>query len=110
MTNWLGSLLSEDVLPSDHPILILIVCGGLGGLTTALALARHGQRVRVLEGAPAFGAIGYGIQFGPNVLHRIDLHTSCSTLVALPHLEQNCETGIECRQSPKCEELVLHFG
>ena len=26
----------------------------------------------VLEGAPAFGAIGYGIQFGPNVFHALD--------------------------------------
>jgi 3-hydroxybenzoate 6-monooxygenase len=51
---------------------ILIVGGGLGGLTAALALARHGQPVRVLEGAPAFGAIGYGIQFGPNVFHVFD--------------------------------------
>ena len=48
---------------------ILIVGGGLGGLTTALALASHGKPVRVLEGALAFGAIGYGIQFGPNVFH-----------------------------------------
>jgi salicylate hydroxylase len=51
---------------------ILIVGGGLGGLTAALALARHGQRVHVLEGAPAFGAIGFGIQFGPNVFHVLD--------------------------------------
>jgi 2-polyprenyl-6-methoxyphenol hydroxylase-like FAD-dependent oxidoreductase len=51
---------------------ILIVGGGLGGLTAALSLARHGQSVRVLEGAPAFGAIGYGIQFGPNVFHVLD--------------------------------------
>jgi 3-hydroxybenzoate 6-monooxygenase len=28
--------------------------------------------VRVLEGAAAFGAIGYGIQFGPNVFHVFD--------------------------------------
>jgi salicylate hydroxylase len=28
--------------------------------------------VQVLEGAPAFGAIGYGIQFGPNVFHVLD--------------------------------------
>jgi 2-polyprenyl-6-methoxyphenol hydroxylase-like FAD-dependent oxidoreductase len=48
---------------------ILVIGGGLGGLTAALALARHGHPVRVLEGAPAFGAIGYGIQFGPNVFH-----------------------------------------
>ncbi len=51
---------------------ILIVGGGLGGLTTALALARHGQPARVLEGAPEFGAIGYGIQFGPNVFQAFD--------------------------------------
>ena len=51
---------------------ILIVGGGLGGLTTALALARRGRTVRVLEGAPEFGAIGYGIQFGPNVFHVFD--------------------------------------
>jgi 3-hydroxybenzoate 6-monooxygenase len=51
---------------------ILIVGGGLGGLTAALALARRGQPVRVLEGAPSFGAIGYGIQFGPNVFHVLD--------------------------------------
>jgi 3-hydroxybenzoate 6-monooxygenase len=55
---------------------ILIVGGGLGGLTTALALAHRRRPARVLEGAPEFGAIGYGIQFGPNVFHvfeRLDL-------------------------------------
>jgi 3-hydroxybenzoate 6-monooxygenase len=51
---------------------ILIVGGGLGGLTTALALSRRGIGARVLEGAPNFGAIGYGIQFGPNVFHVFD--------------------------------------
>jgi 2-polyprenyl-6-methoxyphenol hydroxylase-like FAD-dependent oxidoreductase len=51
---------------------ILIVGGGLGGLTTALTLAQRGRTVRVLEGAPQFGAIGYGIQFGPNVFHVLD--------------------------------------
>ena len=51
---------------------ILIIGGGLGGLTTALALAQRGLASRVLEGAPEFGAIGYGIQFGPNVFHVLD--------------------------------------
>ncbi len=52
-------------MSDDNPI--LIVGGGLGGLTCALALGRNGWRVRVLEEAPQFGAIGYGIQLGPNV-------------------------------------------
>ena len=51
---------------------ILIVGGGLGGLTTALALACRGRRSRVFEGAPEFGAIGYGIQFGPDVFPVLD--------------------------------------
>jgi hypothetical protein len=58
-------------LPSNSDP-VLIVGGGLGGLTTALALARRGFESRVLEGAPEFGAIGYGIQFGPNVFHVFD--------------------------------------
>jgi 3-hydroxybenzoate 6-monooxygenase len=52
-------------MSSDKPI--LVVGGGLGGLATALALARKGWPVQVLEEAAEFGAIGYGIQLGPNV-------------------------------------------
>lgn len=48
----------------------IIVGGGIGGLATALALARRGLRARVLEKAPEFGEIGYGIQLGPNA-HRM---------------------------------------
>ena len=51
---------------------ILIAGGGLGGLTTALALGRRGLRATVLESAANFGAIRYGIQFGPNVFHVFD--------------------------------------
>src|SRR5262245_23523311 len=46
---------------------ILIAGGGIGGLSAALALARAGRRVRVLEKASEFGEIGYGIQMGPNI-------------------------------------------
>ena len=51
---------------------ILIAGGGIGGLSAALALALKGRRVRVLEQAPEFGEIGYGIQMGPNVSRVLD--------------------------------------
>jgi 2-polyprenyl-6-methoxyphenol hydroxylase-like FAD-dependent oxidoreductase len=51
---------------------ILIAGGGIGGLAAALALARKGRRVRVLEKAAEFGEIGYGIQMGPNVSRMLD--------------------------------------
>ncbi len=51
---------------------ILIIGGGIGGLSAALALARRGLRARVLEKAPEFGEIGYGIQLGPNAYRMLD--------------------------------------
>ena len=41
--------------------------GGIGGLTTALALSQRGFKVLVLERAQQFREIGAGIQLGPNV-------------------------------------------
>jgi 3-hydroxybenzoate 6-monooxygenase len=51
---------------------ILVVGGGLGGAAVALALGRKGFRVRLLEQAPEFGVIGYGIQLGPNAFYMFD--------------------------------------
>ncbi|MTD55415.1 FAD-dependent monooxygenase [Amycolatopsis pithecellobii] len=45
---------------------LLVVGGGIGGLATALSIARHGRRVHVLERAAEFAEIGAGLQFGPN--------------------------------------------
>jgi len=51
---------------------VLVIGGGLGGAAVALALGRKGFAVRVLEQAPEFGVIGYGIQLGPNVFSMFD--------------------------------------
>ncbi len=51
---------------------ILVIGGGIGGVATALALARRGMRSRVFEKAPEFGEIGYGIQQGPNAYRMLD--------------------------------------
>ncbi len=51
---------------------ILIAGGGIGGVSAALALAQQGFAVRVLERAPEFGEIGFGIQLGPNAFHMLE--------------------------------------
>ena len=50
----------------------LIVGGGLGGLATALALARRGRPVHVVEKSPAFGELGAGLQLAPNAMAVLD--------------------------------------
>nr|ADZ54053.1 3-hydroxybenzoate 6-monooxygenase [Paenibacillus sp. NyZ101] len=50
----------------------LIVGGGIGGLATALGLAKAGKSVQVLEQAPEFGEIGAGIQLAPNATAVLD--------------------------------------
>lgn len=45
---------------------VVIVGGGIGGLSTAFALSRLGLHVRVLEQAKQFGEVGAGIQLAPN--------------------------------------------
>jgi len=45
---------------------VVVVGGGIGGLANAYALTQAGQRVRVLEQAPAFGEVGAGLQMAPN--------------------------------------------
>jgi 2-polyprenyl-6-methoxyphenol hydroxylase-like FAD-dependent oxidoreductase len=45
---------------------VVIVGGGIGGLSAACALSRKGFRVRVLERSAEFGEVGAGIQIAPN--------------------------------------------
>ncbi len=51
---------------------ILIAGGGIGGLASALGLARKGLSARVLEKSASLGEIGAGIQLGPNAFHAFD--------------------------------------
>ena len=50
----------------DAGLDVVVVGGGIGGLGSALALARAGYAVRVLEKEPEFGEVGAGLQMAPN--------------------------------------------
>jgi len=51
---------------------VLISGGGIGGLSAALGLAKHGIPTLVIERAAELGEIGAGIQLGPNAFHAFD--------------------------------------
>ncbi|MEJ8824482.1 FAD-dependent monooxygenase [Variovorax humicola] len=52
---------------------VVVVGAGLGGLTAALALMRHGFEVTVLEQAPALGEVGAGVQLSANATRVLSL-------------------------------------
>lgn len=51
---------------------VAIIGGGIGGLTAALAFARHGAKVTVFERAPALTEVGAGLQITPNGARVLD--------------------------------------
>jgi salicylate hydroxylase len=51
---------------------ILIAGAGIAGLAAALALARKGHDVQLIEQAPALEEVGAGLQLGPNAMRMLD--------------------------------------
>lgn len=69
------------------PNRIAVIGGGIGGLTTALALLSRGLDVEVYEQAARLGELGAGIQISPNgtrILHALGLEQALSAIAVLP--------------------------
>jgi 3-hydroxybenzoate 6-monooxygenase len=58
---------------ASHKSPVLVIGGGIGGLSAALALSRKGIPVQVIEQAAEFKEIGAGIQLGPNVFRMFEV-------------------------------------
>ncbi len=72
---------------SARRVPLLIAGGGIGGLSAALALARRGRAVHVIERASSFGEIGAGIQIAPNasrVLAELGVLDALLAVAVLP--------------------------
>lgn len=66
---------------------VIIIGGGLGGMTTALALSRTGWSVQLYERAQAFSEIGAGIMLTPNatrVLRHIGVEAALEQCAIRP--------------------------
>lgn len=57
---------------NDRSSPVIIVGGGIGGLSAALALSRNGFPVKVLEQAAELSELGAGVQLGPNAFSAYD--------------------------------------
>ncbi|OYT90087.1 MAG: FAD-dependent oxidoreductase [Burkholderiales bacterium PBB3] len=94
---------------------MVIVGGGIGGLATALAAARAGAAVQLLEQAQAFAEVGAGIQLGPNVvrvLQQWGLEPALRRVAAFPdRLEvRSALTAQVLGILPLGERAVAHYG
>jgi 2-polyprenyl-6-methoxyphenol hydroxylase-like FAD-dependent oxidoreductase len=64
---------SKGPLPDHHhPMRVIVVGGGIAGLSAAIALGRTGQEVVVLERAPRVDPLGAGITLFGNAMRALD--------------------------------------
>jgi salicylate hydroxylase len=94
---------------------VVIVGGGIGGLTTALALLRHGIEPIVLERAPQLTEVGAGVQIAANgtiVLRELGLEPALASVATVParfdYLELS--TGRLLYVAPLGKEAEARYG
>jgi salicylate hydroxylase len=94
---------------------VLIAGGGIGGLATALALARHGIASHVLERRPAFLEDGAGIQIGPNgtrILRQLGVAEALRPHVGIPEAlsVRDGRSGVELARMPLGRWIAMRHG
>lgn len=94
---------------------VLVVGGGIGGLTTAIALRHQGIEAMVLEQAPALNEIGAGIQIAANaaiVLREVGLEATIRAVGTKPQSYdyRDLRTGRMLYQAPLGEEAAGRYG
>ncbi|TGN94274.1 flavin-dependent oxidoreductase [Burkholderia sp. USMB20] len=68
---------------------VIVIGGGIGGLTLALALHEKGVRCRVFEAVPQLKPLGVGLNLLPHAMRELD---------KLGLMDELCNKGIETRE------------
>jgi salicylate hydroxylase len=94
---------------------ILIAGGGIGGLTTAIALRHQGIDALVLEQAEVMAEIGAGIQIASNaaiVLREIGVEAAIRAVGVKPlsYDYRDLRTGRTLYQAPLGDEAAQRYG
>lgn len=94
---------------------VLVAGGGIGGLTTAIALRHQGVDALVLEQAPALNEIGAGIQIAANaaiVLRELGLESAMRAVGVKPQSYdyRDLRTGRMLYQAPLGDEAAGRYG
>jgi len=94
---------------------VLVIGGGIGGLTAAIALRHHGIDVTVLEQAEVMTEIGAGIQIASNaaiVLREIGVETAIRNVGVKPlsYDYRDLRTGKMLYQAPLGDEAASRYG
>ena len=102
-------------MTSNEPKQVLIAGGGIGGLAAALACARQGLSVQLLERAAQLSEVGAGIQIGPNVtriLQAWGLQDALARVAAFPQRLQarDAQTGQVLGTLPLGERAQARYG
>ncbi|MGY3528499.1 alpha/beta hydrolase fold domain-containing protein [Bradyrhizobium sp. USDA 4452] len=94
---------------------VLIAGGGIGGLTTAIALRHQGVDALVLEQAKGLSEIGAGIQIAANaaiVLRELGLETAIRSVGVKPQSYdyRDLRSGKMMYQAPLGDEAARRYG
>jgi salicylate hydroxylase len=94
---------------------VLIAGGGIGGITAALTLRRHGIDAALFEQAEAFRQVGAGIQISSNavrVLRGLDLSEALARVAVYPEARdyRAWDTGERLFWTPLGARAEAHFG
>ena len=94
---------------------VLIAGGGIGGITTALTLRRHGIEAALFEQAEAFRQVGAGIQISSNavrVLRGLNLNEALARVAVYPEARdyRAWDTGGRLFWTPLGARAEAHFG